>query len=89
MKQHEKISFKARLIRRKNHAKKKAANESIKCVYFAGGFGVKKTPDLDIVVASKILKGQKRHVAMKQQKTDDKISIKIIDGKNAAHIVVT
>ena len=81
--------LKARLIRRKNRAKKKAANESITCVYFAGGFGVKKTPDLDFVVASKILKGQKRHVAMKQQKTDEKISIKFMDEKNVAHILVT
>ena len=84
-----KISLKARLIRRKNRAKKKAANESIKCVYFAGGFGVRKTPDLDFAVASKILKGQKRHVAMKQQKTDEKISIKFMDEKNVAHILVT
>ena len=85
-----KISLKARLIRRKNRAKKKAANESVKYVYLAGGFGVKKTPGLDFVVASKIsLKGQKRHVAMKQQKTDHKISKKFIDEKNVAHIVVT
>ena len=84
-----KISLKAWLIRRKNRAKKKATNESIKCVYFAGGFGVKKTPDLDFVVASKILKDQNRNVAMKQQKTDDKISIKFMDEKNVAHIVVT
>ena len=60
------------------------------CAYLAGGFGVKKTPDLNFIVASKIsLKGQKRHVAMKQQKTDDKIIIKFIDEKNVAHIVVT
>ena len=38
----QKISLKARLIRRKNRAKKKAANESVKCIYFAGEFGVKK-----------------------------------------------
>ena len=45
---------------------------------------------IDFVVASKIsLKGQKRHVTMKQQKTDDKISIKFIDEKNVAHIAIT
>ena len=81
------MSLKAGLIRRKNRAKKKAADESVKCVYLAGGIGVKKTPDLNFIVASKILlKGQKRHVAMKQQKTDDKISIRFIDEKKMLHI---
>ena len=41
MKQRIKILLKAWLIWRKNHAKEKAANESVKCVYLAGGFGVK------------------------------------------------
>ena len=85
-----KISWKEWLIRRKNRSKKKAANESVKCVYLAGGFGVKNTPDLDFVAPSKIsFKGQKRHIAMKQQKTDDKISIKFIDQKNVADIAAT
>ena len=86
-----KISLKARLIRRKNCAKKKAANESVKCVCIpCRRIWCQKNTRLKFIVASKIsLKGQKRHVAMKQQKTDDKIIIKFIDEKNVAHIVVT
>ena len=42
MKQCIKILLKAWLIWRKNRAKKKAANESVKCVYLAGGYGVKR-----------------------------------------------
>ena len=82
-----KTSLKAQSIRRKNRAKKKAANESVKYVYLAGGFGIKKTPDLYFVVASKIWIRVRKDI--KQQKTDGKISIKFFDEKNIVHIVVT
>ena len=55
-----KISLKARLIRRKNRAKKKATNESIKCVYFAGGFGVKKNTRFRFCSSIKNIKGSEQ-----------------------------